>query len=284
MMTKYGFFPGCAYHSSAGYKESAEMVNRTLGIALKEINDWNCCGATVIFSLDAFKALVLAARIMALAEKQGFDEIVTGCNACYTTLRKASAMIANDDQTVTRINAAISKEGFKIERNMPVRHYLELLADLKWTDAWKQTLSGKLKGISVAAYYGCQFSRPWADVDHPERPVMLNNLIETMGFRAVKHSASALCCGASHAVPYPHDCRPLISRIIREAKTKGAQMITAMCPLCQFNLDNGQKDLAGEGMPVPYFSQLAGIALGIRPERLGISKLLVPVRGVLQRI
>ena len=70
---KYGFFPGCAYSSSAGYKESTEMVNRSLGITLKEINDWNCCGATVVFSLDAFKSLVLAARILALAEKQGFD-------------------------------------------------------------------------------------------------------------------------------------------------------------------------------------------------------------------
>ena len=260
------------------------MVNRTLGITLKEINDWNCCGATVVFSLDAFKSLVLAARILALAEKQGFDEIVTGCNACYTTLRKASVMISKDDQTLTSINAAISKESLKIEHILPVRHYLEILADPKWTDAWRQKRPGKLKDIQVAAYYGCQFSRPWADVDHPEQPLMLDNLIEDMGFSAVKHSASTLCCGASHAVPYPLDCRPLISRIVLEARTKGAQMMTTICPLCQFNLDNGQKDLPGEGLPVPYFSQLAGIALGIRPEKLGVGKLLITIGGVLKRI
>ena len=69
----YGFFPGCAYPTAAGYRESVDAVNRQLGIELVELADWNCCGATSVFSLNQDDALTLTGRLFALAEAQGHE-------------------------------------------------------------------------------------------------------------------------------------------------------------------------------------------------------------------
>lgn len=277
---KYGFFPGCAYHSAAGYKQSVEAVNRSLGIELTEISDWNCCGATVFLAVDEFKAVALAGRNFALAQSHGFSEIITGCNACYTTLRKADRILISEPRYLDRINSRLLREGLHIDGSVKIRHYLEVLANDIPFDVWAKNRPAKRKNISVAAYYGCQLTRPWGDLDHPERPQILERFIERLGFRPVEHSAPTLCCGASHAVPYKRECRPLVSRIIQEVKTKGADVVTTICPLCQFNLDGGQQGDDIPQVPVPYFSQLAGLALGLEPESLGLDKLLVPMNGL----
>ncbi len=51
-------------------------------------------------------------------------------------------------------------------------------------------------------------------------------------------------------------------------------MIVTACPLCQVNLECYQKQVNKEfgtnfNMPVMYFTQLMGLALGIPPKRLG---------------
>lgn len=281
---KYGFYPGCAYHSAAGYKESTDSVNRALGITFEEISDWNCCGATVMFGEDELNALAIAGRNFALAQAKGYDEIVTGCNACYTTLRKAVKIFGDKPDYFDQINKRLEKEGLKMEGLVKIRHSLEVLANDVPEEAWSGRQSEKLGKIKVAAYYGCQLTRPWGDLDHPERPAILEKFIKKIGFSPVEHSAPTLCCGASHAVPYKKECQPLISRIIQEVKTKGADLVITVCPLCQFNLDDGQKGARVNPIPVPYFSQLAGLALGIKPEALGLDKLLVPIRGVINQI
>lgn len=93
---KICFYPGCSFASSAGYKESTEAVCRKLDIKLAEIPDWNCCGATVLFGENKLRALALSARHFVLAEAMGFDEVVTGCNACYATLRKSADSLSED--------------------------------------------------------------------------------------------------------------------------------------------------------------------------------------------
>jgi heterodisulfide reductase subunit B len=134
--------------------------------------------------------------------------------------------------------------------------------------------------MSVAGYYGCQLNRPWNDLGDAQHPTILENFLYRLGFTPIEHSAKTICCGASHTVAYAKDCRTLIGRIIGETQKKGAHMITTVCPLCQFNLDAGQSGLKLPPMPVPYISQLAGLALGLDPSRLGFDKLLVPMTGI----
>lgn len=275
---KYAFYPGCTYKSAAGYQESVEAVNQALDIEFVDIPDWNCCGATAVFSINKLHGLELAGRVFALAQSLGLSEIVTVCNACYITLRKASEILTAQEDKLAKVNSALAKEGLELKTCLPVRHYLEVLANDIPEHIWAEKCVPDLDKIHVGAYYGCQFTRPWGDVDDPHTPSILENLLKRLGYTVTEHSASTICCGASHSVAYAKECRPLISRIINEIKFKGAQVITTICPLCQFNLDSGQKN-EKQLLPVPYFSQLAGLALGISPGKLGLDKLLVSMNN-----
>jgi heterodisulfide reductase subunit B2 len=70
------------------------------------------------------------------------------------------------------------------------------------------------------------------------------------------------------------------------AKSAGADCVATACPLCQLNLDMRQKDIerdTGEqfGLPVFFFTQLLGLALGIAPKALGLKSLVVSPTALL---
>ena len=280
---RYSFFPGCSYHASAGYRESTEAVVAKLGIDLVEIEDWNCCGATVIYGESRFKATALVARIFALAQAKGFSEIVTGCNACYTTLRKAAKIISHDADCLKRINNLLQEEGLSLKKEIKIRHLADVLINDVPESLWRDNIVTDNSNINVASYYGCQMTRPWGDIDNPEKPELLETFFKRLGFGVTTHSAGTFCCGASLAVPHAEDCKPLTNRIIREIEKKGGDIITTVCPLCQFNLDNGQKYSSEPDIPVTFFTQIAGLALGISPSTLGLNKPLISTRNVLSR-
>ncbi|MBU4317187.1 MAG: CoB--CoM heterodisulfide reductase iron-sulfur subunit B family protein [Proteobacteria bacterium] len=275
---KYGFFPGCAYKTAAGYETSVNAVNRLLGIELVEIRDWNCCGATAAFSREENSALALAARIMALADQQGFSEIITVCNACYATLKKAEHKLCGSARRLKEVNGILKTDGLSLNQPIPVRHYLDLLIEDIPLETWPKEKNKVFPSHGrVAAYYGCQLTRPYGDASQAERPDRLENLLSALGVPVVSHSAKTLCCGASHIIGYEKQCLALISRITGEMKNKGAEIITTLCPMCQFNLDYGQEKIQGKQLPVTYFTQVIGLAMGIAPESLGLDKLLVPL-------
>lgn len=272
---KLCFYPGCAFATSAGYKESFEEVVKELDLEFEEIEDWNCCGATVTKGMDSFKAMVLTGRIFALAGKQGYSVITTGCNACYTTLKKA-ALKLSQTRKKEKVKEALSLEGLELPEKIEIKHILELLADVP-EDRWKENRPDFIGDIGVAAYYGCQLTHPDSNVGDPEKPVILEKLLTNMGYRVTEHSAGTMCCGASLAVPHGDKCENLISRIIGEINFRKADVATTICPLCQFNLDSQSRDL-----PITFITQLAGLSLGITPEKLGFNKLLTKASGILK--
>lgn len=279
---KYAFYPGCSFNSAAGYKESVNAVNRALGIVFETIPDWNCCGATIYPGVDELGTLCIGARVFALANRLGYKEIVTGCNACYTTLRKVSGKLKNNKKYLADVNKRLAKEGLIFDPDSKIRHFLEVLVDDIPENLWKEKITAGFKHIRVAGYYGCQFTRPWGDFESGD---MLERLIEKTGFTPVDHSAKTLCCGASLAIPYADESKVLIKRIVKGILDKKADLITTICPLCQFNLDNGQAglDQMDALLPVTYFTQIAGLALGIAPEKLGLDKLLIRVSKEVKR-
>ena len=76
----------------------------------------------------------------------------------------------------------------------------------------------------------------------------------------------------------------MLRRIVEEARRRGAHLISTLCPLCQFNLDSLQTLPDAPPIPVPYFSQLAGLALGIPPQKLGFGKLLIPAESAIAKV
>lgn len=273
---KYAFYPGCTWETAAGYKESVAAVNQVLGIELDEIRDWNCCGATALAGVDELESLIVGARVMALARWQGYDHVVTGCNACYTTLRKVLSKLSSNPAALEAVNRRLERQGLVVDTDMTIRHHLEILVNDIDEAAWASRVTGDFSSVRVAGYYGCQLTRPWNDMDPPD---ILEQLIARAGFTPVNHSARTQCCGAALAVAYETETRPLISRIITGAAQAGADLMTTVCPLCQLNMDQGQTGLDNRRrtLAVTYYSQLAGLGLGISPDRLGLEKLLIPV-------
>ena len=46
-------YPGCTLKASAiAYEESLLTLYRLLGVPIKELEDWNCCGATSYISIE----------------------------------------------------------------------------------------------------------------------------------------------------------------------------------------------------------------------------------------
>lgn len=277
---KYAFYPGCTLKSAAGYEESIKFTLEALDLSIPEVEDWNCCGATAYFSLEELTALVLPARVMAIAEAMGAEIITTPCNACYATLRKARYILSEDEGLKEKVNKALAEEDKRYRGKVKVKHLLDYYLDPEILPLWREKIIHPLKTFKVAPYYGCQYSRPQVeDEDHPERPQALDRFLETIGCQVVDFSSRTACCGAAQMVAHEKACEPLVKRILTDAKQKGAHFIAAICPLCQFNLDAPQERLHIEKIPVVYFTQLLGIAMGIGEKKLGLSKLLVPFKG-----
>jgi heterodisulfide reductase subunit B2 len=279
---RYAYFPGCSMESAGGYAQSLDALCRALGLELPELPGWQCCGASAFFSIDHDEAVSRVARTLALAEREGATQIVTGCNGCYSTLRKGRAAIIADQALKESIRRELLSQDLTLGDPVPVRHVLEVLSEdveaKRWEDARREGRPLDMSGMKVAAYYGCLFSRCPGSMDDPEHPAMLDSLLERLGFELVEHGARTACCGASHALPHGRTTAGLVERIIRSMRGRGATVAATICPLCQLNLDSGQRGQGNEMLPVLFVTQLAGLALGLPVEDLGLDKLLVRPR------
>jgi heterodisulfide reductase subunit B len=80
----------------------------------------------------------------------------------------------------------------------------------------------------------------------------------------------------------------LSGEILEDAKESGADVVAVACPLCQSNLDLRQGNVErylGVDLEVPvlYFTQLVGLALGYSAGALGLGKHIVSPVPVLKR-
>ena len=107
MQTEFAFFPGCVLTQAAKESKMAlEAVAPRLGIKLKEIPGWSCCGASQAQDVDPVATLVANARNIALAEKMGLP-VLTSCSTCLLMLRRAKAEL--DGGKKDRINTFLAK-------------------------------------------------------------------------------------------------------------------------------------------------------------------------------
>ncbi len=285
---KYVFYPGCAVHSSSReYADSCKAISKILDVDLVELPDWNCCGAIdAVSSYRPNYSVALAARNLALAEKMGMD-LVTLCSACYFTLSRTNKVLSEDAETKNTVQKALSYNG-----GVKVRHYLEALLTDVGLQKIKEKVKTRLTSLNVASYYGCLLVRPLelANFDDPEHPTRMDELVETLGASKVEYYSKTKCCGASLGMTEESVMLKLSKNILLDAKNAGANCVVTACPLCQFNLDARQKDIESKfdlniGLPILHFTQLMGLAFGLKPKELGLEKNCVsPSRLLLQRV
>ncbi|MHB9035849.1 MAG: CoB--CoM heterodisulfide reductase iron-sulfur subunit B family protein [Armatimonadota bacterium] len=276
---KYSFFPGCSMESTAqDFEMSTMAVAKALGIQIEELPDWSCCGSTPAHATDSLLAASLPARNLAIAQGLGCDLIVC-CAACYGRLAATNQALADDAELRAQVADATGKEYAGTVR---VRHFLQVLREDIGLSEIKDSITKSLDGLKVACYYGCLLTRPTqlSIVDNPEDPQVMEEILSAAGADPIEWPFKTECCGASFSITRTDTVKRLSGEILNMAKKSGADCIAVACPLCQANLDLRQADIeaaTGEkiGLPVFYFTQLLGKALGLSDTELGIEKLMV---------
>jgi heterodisulfide reductase subunit B len=284
---KLAYYPGCSLEvNSAAYDVSTRAVADVLGIALQELDDWNCCGATEYFSQDELTACAVIARNLALVGEE-FQQLVAPCAACYLNLKKADKLMGDHATLNEQVNQCLAAGGLHYD---PGRVRVRNLLDVLCTDIGEEAIRAQVKtpltGVRVAPYYGCQVVRPISDTDNPEYPMQMDHLFKWLGAEVVDYPVKAHCCGGHMTQISEPQAFELIHRLLQSAVHYEADMILCMCPMCQLNLDAYQSRVNSHfktefKMPIIFFTQLLGIAFGIEPERLGFGKELVDARPVL---
>lgn len=284
----YVYYPGCALKSlGRAYEESLLAVFDVLNMHLKELPDWNCCGATAYMAIDESKSFALSARNLALAGRQrSGDEMVhliAPCNACYLALTKTQRYIEEYDDVSREIRTALEAGRMQYENKVSVRHPLDVLVNDIGLNAVAEQIRRPLSGLKVACYYGCQIVRPYATFDDQHDPVTMEQLMLASGAEAVDWPLKTRCCGGSLTGTIQDVGLRLNYILLKEAEKCGADVIATTCPLCQFNLECYQPRIRRQfkdtvRMPVVYFSQLMGLAFGIPERKLGMHRLFVPLR------
>jgi len=276
-MKEYAYFPGCSLEKLAvSYNMSAVESTKKLGIKLKELEDWNCCGATAYFHVDELLAYTLSARNLAMAEKDGLD-VVAPCSACYKNMYFTQAHLKHDPDLAEYINEALAEDNLQFSGNNNVHHLLEFFVKEIGLEKVKSAVTQPLSGLLVAPYYGCQIMRPRKDHEDVEQPSFFEALLSAIGTTPVDYELKMKCCGGSLLITNRTAAYSMVRNLLQNAVDSGAEVIATACPLCQVNLECYQNQINHDygthfSMPVVYFTQLVGLALGIAPKRLGLGK------------
>jgi heterodisulfide reductase subunit B2 len=261
----FSYFPGCTLSTkAAGYDISGRAVAQALDMALDDLPEWQCCGATFPLATDNSMALIAPARLLAQAEKAG-GHVTTLCAVCFHVLRRSQYFLEHKPEMLERINW-FTEETYA--GNTKVSHFLELLRDHLTYKVLADKVTNPLKGLKVAAYYGCLLLRPQNEIqlDDPDQPRILHDCLTALGCEVIDFPYQVECCGSFLAVNKPEVPDILAKDILDSARKHGAQALVTACPLCQFNLDYAQRpetSLNGSNLPVMYFTQVMAAALGL---------------------
>lgn len=276
----YAYYPGCSLETAASpYDKSVREVFRALGINLHEIEDWNCCGATMYMSVNNTVAYSISARNLAIAQKMGMD-VCAPCSSCFTILRKTNRYINWDPKERDRINQALAAANLTYDKPVDVRHPLDILVNDIGLDTIKSKIVNSLETLKVAPYYGCQIVRPYGYFDDVDDPVTMDMLLQALGAEVTHFPGKVRCCGGMLMTTEENIALKLNLGLLQAAVDNGAEMIATACPLCQMNLEAYQDKInqafsRNFRIPVVYFTHLVGVALGVSPAKMGLDKLLV---------
>ncbi len=282
------YFPGCTLRTKAiGFDNSVRDTAKVFGYDLVEVPDWTCCGATFNLSVDNVMALAPPIRILANARKLG-NEVITVCSGCYNVLKRANYTVRNDSEKLAKITDFIEME---YDGDVEVIHYLEFLRDRVGYETIKTNIKRNLEGLKVVPYYGCQLLRPYDEIqlDDPEAPTILDEVLDAMGCTVVDFPHKAECCGNFLSVctdltpegrqAVGEEAATAVSEcsftILDAAARAGADLVALSCPLCLYNLDVAQDQIEKihfgfRKMPIVYFSQLLAIALGLDTDKYAL--------------
>lgn len=290
-MTKYALFLGCTIPArQPNYELSARKSLEKLGVELVDLANMTCCCPPPIQSIDLETSLAVAAYNISIAEEARLD-IVTLCSGCFESLAMANTMLKNDEALKSRVNMILSQAGKNFQGDIKVKHFLQVLTRDVGIKRLKQSVSKPLSSLKVAAFYGCHALRPseLLELDDPERPSILESLIEAIGARSVEYRNKLKCCGGLLRGFSDDLALDLAREKVANTSKAGADCIATLCPFCFVALDIGQIQIRAKlkesyDMPVLHYSELLALALGVSPKELALETHKIKTEKVLSKM
>ena len=283
-MTAIGYYPGCSLHGTGReLDQSIRALSEVAGAQLKEVDDWNCCGATAAHNLSHDLAVALPYRVLALVEEQGLKEVLAPCAACFSRLKGTAVRLARSADLVAKMQELT---GHNYHGGVAILSIIEYVNRLL-AGGLKDKLTSPLKGLKVAPYYGCLLARGEDIIvgDNAEQPTGMEAAIRAAGAEPVAWNFAVECCGGGFSMSKTEAVVDLSNAILSDAEAAGAQAIVAGCPMCHSNLDMRQQTINAAGLgnhdlPILYLSELVGLAAGVEPKRLGLDRHFVDAMRV----
>lgn len=288
---KTAVFWGCRILTGQfAYEMSLREVLPKFGIKLVDLCESICCGDP-IKSVNDFTANYLGARILALANLTSLENLLVPCNRCHFTISEAEKAISTSPKTGQKIKDLLEEEGLEYNPNIRIWHTIDLLHDLVGLERIKKAVAKPLEGLKVATHVGCQIIR-YSDlgrVDDAENPQKLDELIRALGAETVEYAEKLDCCGSALMYSHPDSALSLTGSKLKAVQNLAVDGLVVSCPDCQLMFDVKQKDAgttvgAKLNVPVVYYTQLLGLALGIDERKLGLHLNQSPVDQVIARI
>jgi succinate dehydrogenase / fumarate reductase cytochrome b subunit len=290
---KVAYWPGCV---SRGFTPelhgSMARVAPLLDIELVELDRASCCGAGVIAEHNQELADTLNARTFALAQQEigdGADLMMNICSTCQGSQSECQERLDGNSEYRGHINETLAPEGLTYERGLVNKNFLWLMVEEIGLDAIREKVKRPLTDLRVGPFYGCYIIRPTdrlgIDREHP-RDHYLHRLIEALGGTVVDYAGQYKCCGFPIITMNREASLKQAGRHLGDALDADADCLVTPCPLCHLNLDLQQplaEKVVGRelGMPVLHLPQLVGLALGLEPKELGMSKHVVKPTSVI---
>ncbi len=281
------YYPGCSLHASSKlYDIQCRLVCKRLGIELREIEDWSCCGTSSAGKTDAFLAAALPARNLGIADATGLPELLIPCSSCYSRTMAARKLLQSDKALRETINAGFVH---KVVDSIKVSNILEVLLPKVDTRDFQTKVVRKLSGLRPACYYGCLLSRFPCDIDvadSVENPQAMEIICEATGAEPTDWNYKTDCCGASAVFNDKEQSLILMSRILKDAAARGANCLVTSCPLCQLNMDAYQEEINAKyglekRLPVYFITELIGASLGIDLVEMQVDRHIVDAMRLL---
>nr|CBX28609.1 hypothetical protein N47_G39330 [uncultured Desulfobacterium sp.] len=274
---KFALFLGCNIPVRVSqYELSARAVLDKLGVEVVDIREFKCCG-NPIRNTDNRTFVLMAARNLALAEKQGLDMMVL-CKCCFGSLKKAVHLMKQNSGLKEEVNAFLAEEGLKYSGTLKVKHFLSVLYHDIGISTLKEKVSRTFKSIKIAPHYGCHALRPSdiTEFDDPVAPVLFDELVSATGAQSIDWPLKLECCGAPLLGINDRLSMDLTGKKLADAKRAGADYLCVACPFCQMQFGRVQKMMTASNdinncLLSILYPQLIGLAMGIGGNALGIN-------------
>lgn len=290
---KYAFFPGCTVLGRGrNYELSARTVASVLGIELVDIDDFECCGFP-LKSVHYDTYFLMATRNILTAEEKGLD-ICTLCSACTGSLTEVNKHLNEDFDERAKIVAQLKKSGIelKIGRPVKVKHFIRILYEEIGLEKIEKKIKKTLINLSLAPHYGCHYLKPsdiYDDAEDPENPKSLDELIAVTGANLINYSEKLRCCGAGIMAVNEDTAYSLTRPKLKEISKGSADAMVLMCPFCSVMYDDNQKKIEQKfqeqyNLPVLYYPQVLGLAMGLEPKALGLQMNRVSTKVLLEKV